>query len=253
RAVAADDQGAGVEHHLDAVGLDARQRHHDLQFARGFEQVDRRLPSRSAVIDRPEDEELPLQAFGPIEKIASLGPHPGLGIARHVSPQCPGQQRLPIELVSNLAVRGPAGAPLAAASPDPHAMRWRRPGGLPRPLKSAGLALVVALWPAAAARAQTDEIQVYNGEIVEPGTFGMTLHNNYIAIGRKQPDFTGGVRPDGSLNGVTEFAYGVNEWFELGAYMPFLYSVTHDGKFLLNGAKLRALAVVPNAKDRTFF
>jgi len=112
--------------------------------------------------------------------------------------------------------------------------------------------LLAALW-SGGARAQTDEIQVYNGEILEPGAFGLTVHNNYIAIGRKQPDFPGGVRPDGSLNGVTEFAYGVNEWFELGAYMPFLYTVTHDGKLLLNGAKLRALLVSPGAKDRTFF
>jgi hypothetical protein len=122
---------------------------------------------------------------------------------------------------------------------------------LPRVVFGA-LGVLAALW-GGAARAQTDEIQVYNGEILEPGAFGLTVHNNYIAIGRKQADFPGGVRPDGSLNGVTEFAYGVNEWFELGAYMPFLYTVTHDGKFLLNGAKLRALAVVPNAKDRTFF
>ncbi|MBV8165339.1 MAG: hypothetical protein JO021_01010 [Alphaproteobacteria bacterium] len=119
-------------------------------------------------------------------------------------------------------------------------------------MKTAGGALGATLWAAAAA-AQTDEIQVYNGEIVAPGQFGLTLHNNYIAIGRKQADFPGGVRPDGSLNGVTEFTYGVNEWFELGAYMPFLYTVTHDGQFLLNGAKLRALVVSPGAKDRTFF
>src|SRR5947209_3926847 len=122
-------------------------------------------------------------------------------------------------------------------------MKWSRRSGFPRPprvgVRAAGLAFLVVL-RIGAAQAQTDEIQVYNGEIAEPGAFGLTLHNNYIAIGRKQADFPGGVRPDGSLNGVTEFAYGVNEWFELGAYMPFLYTVTHDGKLLLDGAKLRA-------------
>src|SRR4051812_24566028 len=104
-----------------------------------------------------------------------------------------------------------------------------------------GASLSAGVLGGAAALAQTDEIQVYNGEIAEPGSFALTWHNNYIALGRRQADFPGGVRPEGSLNGVTEFTYGVNEWFELGAYMPFLYTVTHDGKFLLDGAKLRAL------------
>jgi hypothetical protein len=101
--------------------------------------------------------------------------------------------------------------------------------------------------------AQTDEIQVYTGEINEPGEFGVDWHNNYAAIGAKQAAFPGGVRPDGALNGVTEFSYGVTEWFELGAYMPILYTVTRDGQFLVDGAKLRALFVVPHAKEQLFF
>lgn len=115
------------------------------------------------------------------------------------------------------------------------------------------LALLLSLLGAGNAAAQTDEIQVYTGEINAPGELSLTLHNNYIAIGRKRAEFAGGVRPDGSLNGVTELGYGISDWLELGAYVPFLYSLTHDGRFLLNGAKLRALAVVPNAKERTFF
>jgi hypothetical protein len=103
------------------------------------------------------------------------------------------------------------------------------------------------------AAAQTDEIQVYTGEINAPGEFGLDWHNNFAAIGSKQPAFPGGVRPDGALNGVTEFSYGVNEWLELGAYMPILYTVTRDGQFLVDGAKLRALFVMPHAKDARFF
>ena len=114
-------------------------------------------------------------------------------------------------------------------------------------------ALALGMLGAAPAGAQTDEIQVYNAEIAPPGQFAMTWHNNYAAIGRRQADFPGGVRPDGALNGVTEFSYGLADWFELGAYAPFLYTVTRDGQFLLDGVKLRALAVVPHAKERTFF
>lgn len=111
-------------------------------------------------------------------------------------------------------------------------------------------ALVTLLGPAALA--QTDEIQVYTGEINAPGQYSLTLHNNYIAIGRKQPDFPGGVTPNGALNGVPESAYGVTDWFEIGAYAPFLYTLTNRGQFELDGAKLRFLFVAPHAKERTF-
>ena len=103
-----------------------------------------------------------------------------------------------------------------------------------------------------AASAQTDEIQVYDAEINNPGQFSVQLHNNYTPIGRKKPDFPGGIVPEHALNGVPEWAYGVNDWLELGLYLP-LYSVTRDGRFLLNGAKLRTLFVSPHAQDRTFF
>jgi len=101
-------------------------------------------------------------------------------------------------------------------------------------------------------RAQTDEIQVYTGEVNKPGQFSVTLHNNYAVIGRREPEFPGAVVPEHSLNGVPEFAYGVTDWFEVGAYLP-LYSVTRDGRFLLDGGKLRALFAVPDAAERSFF
>jgi hypothetical protein len=105
---------------------------------------------------------------------------------------------------------------------------------------------------AAAARAQTDEIQVYNGEINKPGQFSVTWHNNYTPIGRKEPAFPGAIVPEHALNGVPEYAYGVNDWLELGAYLP-LYSLTRDGRLLINGGKLRALVAVPNAGERSVF
>ena len=111
------------------------------------------------------------------------------------------------------------------------------------------VAAPVAVPPAAA---QTDEIQVYTGEINEPGQFSITLHNNYTPIGRRQPEFPGAIVPDGALNGVPEFAYGVNEWLELGLYLP-LYSITRDGGLRIDGTKLRALFAVPHAPERSFF
>ena len=117
---------------------------------------------------------------------------------------------------------------------------------------AAGAALFFGLFLPAAARAQTDEIQVYTGEINQPGQFSVTLHDNYTAIGPTQPAFPGGIVPDRSLNGVPEYGIGITPWFELGAYLP-LYSLTRDGRFLIDGGKLRALFVLPNAAERTFW
>jgi hypothetical protein len=102
------------------------------------------------------------------------------------------------------------------------------------------------------ASAQTDEIQVYDATINEPGQFSVELHNNFTPIGRTQPDFPGGNVPNYTLNGVPEWAYGVVDWLELGAYLP-LYSLTGSGHFQIDGAKLRAEFVVPHAQERSFF
>ena len=102
------------------------------------------------------------------------------------------------------------------------------------------------------ARAQTDEIQVYDGGLAEPGVFNITLHNNYTFQGESVPAFPGAIVPEHSLNGVAEWAYGVNSWFEAGLYLP-LYSLTSDGQLHFNGFKLRTLFAVPHADERRFF
>jgi len=116
------------------------------------------------------------------------------------------------------------------------------------------LAGVMTAWLVAPgdASAQTDEIQVYNGEINAPGQFSLTLHNNYTPIGRKQAELPNGIVPQGALNGVPEYAVGVTEWMELGAYLP-LYSITRNGRFLINGGKIRMLFAVTHAAEQSFF
>jgi hypothetical protein len=100
--------------------------------------------------------------------------------------------------------------------------------------------------------AQTDEIQVYDAVIAEPGIFNLTWHNNFIADGLETPAFPGGLIPDKSFNGVTEWAYGVTPWFEAGLYLP-LYSISQNRGATINGGKIRLLFVRPHATDRTFF
>jgi hypothetical protein len=115
----------------------------------------------------------------------------------------------------------------------------------------AALLACVLAW-AGAARAQTDEIQVYDAEITAPGQFNLTWHNNFTPSGRRQPAFPGGIIPDHALNGVPEWAYGVTDWLEAGTYLP-VYTRSSDGRLRFDGVKLRALLVVPDAHDRTVF
>ncbi len=111
---------------------------------------------------------------------------------------------------------------------------------------------MIACCVAPPAAAQTDEIQVYTGELAEPGQFTLTLHSNYTFDGRKLPDFPGGIVPDDAFNGVPEWAYGVNDWLEAGLYLP-VYTITRDGVLEFDSVKLRALMAVPHAGDRAFF
>jgi hypothetical protein len=100
--------------------------------------------------------------------------------------------------------------------------------------------------------AQTDEIQVYTGEVETPGKFNLTIHANYTPDGRTVSGFPGGIVPQGSLNGAFEWAYGVTDWFEAGTYLP-VYTLTRDGTLELDGVKLRTLFAVPHAETRSFF
>jgi hypothetical protein len=103
-----------------------------------------------------------------------------------------------------------------------------------------------------AAHAQTDEIQVYDAEIAEPGVFNLMVHNNYTPIGLHMPRFEGGLVPNHTLNGVPEWAWGITPWFEQGLYLP-LYSLSSNDGPVVNGFKVRELFVVPNAAKQTFF
>ncbi|MBV8210865.1 MAG: hypothetical protein JO133_12470 [Burkholderiaceae bacterium] len=114
------------------------------------------------------------------------------------------------------------------------------------------LLCLVALFVPMGALAQTDEIQVYDASIAEPQHAELTVHSNYTADGRTQAQFAGGVVPDHSVNGAFEFAYGVDDSWELGLYMP-VYTITNDSKPKFDGAKLRSLWVSPHAHERAFF
>lgn len=100
-------------------------------------------------------------------------------------------------------------------------------------------------------RAQTDEIQVYDAEIADPGVFNLMIHSNFTAIGRKTADFPGGIIANHSVNGTAEWAYGVTNWFEQGLYLPVWTPFSQGRGGSLDGFKLRELFVRPHAADHT--
>ena len=118
--------------------------------------------------------------------------------------------------------------------------------------RCAPLALVLLAVPVVAV-GQTDEIQVYDAEIAEPGVFNLLLHTNYTPIGRKTPDFPGAIIANNSVNGAWEWAYGVTDWFEQGLYLPVWSPHSEDHGFSINGFKLRELFVRPHAAEHKFF
>src|ERR1700723_741984 len=123
---------------------------------------------------------------------------------------------------------------------------------LRRLISAFGLIVSVGLFVPAAAFAQTGEIQVYDAVIAGPGIFNLSWHNNFSSDVLKTPAFPGGLIPDKSFNGVTEWAYGVTDWFELGLYLP-LYSISKYRGATINGGKIRLLFVRPHAEDHKFF
>jgi hypothetical protein len=101
--------------------------------------------------------------------------------------------------------------------------------------------------------AQTDEIQVYDGEIAPPGIFNLMIHNNFTPKGRTGPDYPGAIIADHSYQVTAEWAYGVTPWFEQGLYMPVTSPYSENDGSTINGFKIRELFTRPNAHDRTFF
>jgi hypothetical protein len=100
--------------------------------------------------------------------------------------------------------------------------------------------------------AQTDEIQVYDAEIAEPGVINLMWHQNFTPSGIKEPAFPGAIISDHSYNGVPEFAFGITPWFEQGLYIP-VYSFSRGRGTTLDSVKLRELFVRPHAGDHTVF
>jgi hypothetical protein len=82
-----------------------------------------------------------------------------------------------------------------------------------------------------------DEIQVYDGEINEPGEFGLELHANTTISGQTAPSFPNQRVSQGGFRLTPEFSYGLTKHIELGFYTPLI--LTPDYGFESAGYKPR--------------
>lgn len=118
----------------------------------------------------------------------------------------------------------------------------------------AGIAVTFVIFVAPAVMyAQTDEIQVYDAAIAEPGIFNLMIHTNFTPIGRKTPTYLGAIIANDSYQTTGEWAYGVTPWFEQGLYLPVTTPRSNNYGATIDGLKLRELFVRPHAHDHRFF
>lgn len=108
--------------------------------------------------------------------------------------------------------------------------------------------ITVFLWSSAACASTDDEIQVYNNSINKPGQFGLEMHSNYVADGTREPAYTGDAPSYGSFRETSEFSYGINDNWEIGAYVPVL---SQGNITRIEGGKLRVKYLVQ--KDSGFY
>ena len=103
----------------------------------------------------------------------------------------------------------------------------------------------------ASAWAAPDEIQVYTGEMDDPGEFGLELHVNYVPKGAQEPNYEG-EKPSHHMTQVTpEFSYGITKEWEAGLYVPF--AMAPDGNLYNNGLRGRIKFVPEHAENGGFY
>jgi hypothetical protein len=128
-----------------------------------------------------------------------------------------------------------------------------RAGALAISAAALGAAFLTALWPAGAARAADEEIQVYIDDMSAKGGYGLDVHVNDVLQGRgANADYAGEQASQGRLRITPEWAYGLTSNIELGAYLPLLTFDDH-GHGEIAGVKGRIKFIAPHAADDPFF
>jgi hypothetical protein len=98
--------------------------------------------------------------------------------------------------------------------------------------------------------ASSDEIQVYDDSINEPGEIGLEVHVNFVLEGEEKPAYRGDLASHHLLRVTPEFSYGLTKTLEAGLYLPM--AIDRDGSFYSDGAKIR-LKFIPSLESDLFF
>lgn len=113
------------------------------------------------------------------------------------------------------------------------------------------LALALACLPSLAAALDRFEVQVYEGELNDPGQMGLEAHLNYTARGERTPAYPGETVPHRGFRLTLEPALGVLPWLELGAY---LQTQAAPGRgYRIEGGKLRVKLIAPHGEAGFFY
>jgi hypothetical protein len=120
-------------------------------------------------------------------------------------------------------------------------------------VRLAGLALVLGgAMAAMPAQAAPEEIQVYMDEIDAKGAVGLDVHLNDVFTGEGGADYPGGEASLHRVRVTPEFSLGLGGGFEGGVYLP-LATIAGDGKFRVEGFKLRMKWINPQHKATGFY
>ncbi len=109
-----------------------------------------------------------------------------------------------------------------------------------------------ASFAATPALAGPEEVQVYMDEMGAPGEIGLDVHTNYVLSGDPIADYPGEQQSRHRLRITPEFALGLSDNVELGAYLP-LGTIDGQGHVGIDGVKFRMKYIAPRAVGQKWF
>ena len=107
----------------------------------------------------------------------------------------------------------------------------------------ASLVAATLAWPLSALGADRFEIQVYDTDVNDPGSFALEMHTNFTPVGKRVGDYAGQIPQHRAGHLTFEPAVGLTDFLELGGYLQFLAEPGAGAQFA--GAKGRLKFVAP--------